>query len=83
MRVNPPYRFGDYLVVTDGTGRVEHASNTRLQYDGLLKEKSDFDYRHPQEFKRSVEDIQSVSIPRPPGPVVEKFVNSLDESLGR
>lgn len=83
MRIRPHYRFGDYLVETDGTGGTFHASECRLQYDGLLKEKSDFDYRHPQEFKRAVEDVQSVPIPRPPGPIVEKFVSSLDEALGR
>jgi hypothetical protein len=67
------YRKGDYLVQTDGLGKIAFRSDCALQYDGKMKLKKNLDARHPQEFLFARKDEQAVPNPRPFGADVESF----------
>ena len=62
-------RPGDHLVTDDRTGIVHYASEMVQEWTGLLVRRGTEDYRHPQEFVRSLPDPQApTNVRSEPGP---------------
>lgn len=59
------YKHGDFNRICDRTGFKHKASDTRMQWDGLIVHKDEWEERHPQDFVRAKADDQSVHHPRP------------------
>jgi hypothetical protein len=61
------YIRGDYNVIDDRTGRKVKRSECRLEWNGALVHKDEWEARHPQDFVRGIPDDQSVPLPRTEG----------------
>ena len=59
------YKHGDWNAICDVCGFKFKASQLRRRWDGFMVCKKDFEYRHPQDFVRGVQDDQSVAFTRP------------------
>lgn len=62
------YRHGDWIVACDRCGGEFYASEMRREWTGLIVCPSDWEPRHPQDFKRGVPDRQSPAWVRPEPP---------------
>lgn len=77
------YRAGDFWRIDDRSGFKVRASQTALQWDGLMVRRSEFEERHPQDFVRGRKDRQSVPDPRPEsantfiGPVITTLTSDV------
>lgn len=61
------HKPGDFNRICDLSGFKVKASETRLQWDGLIVRKESFDSRHPQDFVKGKRDNQTVPRARPEG----------------
>ena len=68
------YKKGDWNVICDVSGKKLRASQTRLRWDGLRVQKSDYEERHPQDFIRAVQDNPSIPWTRSEG--TDFYLNS-------
>lgn len=67
MSYRTRYKRGDWNVICDVSGKELKASQTKLRWDGLRVQKSDYEERHPQDFIRAVQDDPSVPWTRSEG----------------
>jgi hypothetical protein len=61
----PAFRSGDWLVCCDRCGGEFYASEMRREWTGLIVCRSDWEPRHPQDFKKGVPDRQNPAWVRP------------------
>lgn len=61
----PSYVPGDFKRICDVSGFLVKASETRMQWDGLIVRLEDWTPRNPQDFVRGRADRQRVPRPRP------------------
>lgn len=59
------YEHGSHNVQCDRSGLKVKRSECRMQWDGLLVRKEDWEPRHPQDFVRAKADNQTVRDARP------------------
>lgn len=63
MRNN--HRVGDYLVMSDISGRVFYASEMRKTWDGRICHWTEWEPRHPQDFVRARKEAPAPRTVRP------------------
>ncbi len=59
------YVHGDANSICDRSGFKVKKSTTRKEWNGLIVRDKDWEPRHPQDYVRGRQDIQSVHEPRP------------------
>ena len=59
------YRHGSFNRICDRSGFKVKASETVMEWTGLIVRKEDFEPRHPQDFVRGKADNQAVPHARP------------------
>lgn len=59
------FKLGSFYRVDDRSGFPQRAENTKMEWTGLLVDKSLWEIRQPQDFVKGVKDDQSVPLPRP------------------
>jgi hypothetical protein len=73
------YRPGGHYVIDDRTGLKIRATDARLEWNGGLVHRNDWEPRHPQDFVRSRRDKQTVAVTRPER--IDQFIGPLNTSL--
>ena len=61
------YAHGDFNRICDRCGFKFKASQTRMEWNGLIVCHECYEERHPQDFVRGRRDRQAVQHPRPEG----------------
>ena len=67
------YRKGGFWRIDDRSGARVRASDTKMEWNGAIVDKNDWEARQPQDFVRGKPDRQTVPHPRP--------VESVDQAL--
>ena len=60
MKIRDEFRFGDWNIVCDRTGKKKKRSECRREWTGSIVDAAHFEYRHPQDFIHGIKDDQSV-----------------------
>lgn len=76
----PRVDLGDWLVTCDRTGFRVLASDTQKEWDGAIVWDRVYEVRHPQDFVRSVRDVEMVPYARPKAEPVYLATNEVSRN---
>lgn len=80
---NPGFKPGDHWNICDLCGCAVRNSDTMLTWDGKVVCPDDWDYRHPQDFVRGVQEDTSpkgLTRPEPEDIVLTDIVNDTEDN---
>jgi len=70
---------GDHYFIDDQTGVKTRASQSALQWNGMLVDLKNFEPRQPQDFVRGLPD--NMTVPRPRPRPIDTFIGPLDTEI--